>query len=429
MPTSNRQTRRARLAGLILLLLAGAAAAEGPLVVAGGAVRADNAEVFGAFIAALPDADGKIAVISAASGSPVQSAESFIETLGRYDVAAERIVPIALAMTDDDETAFDERQWAGNGTDADEIARLFGVAGIWFTGGDQRRIAATLLDDNGGSTPMLDEIRALHAKGAVIGGTSAGAAIMSNPMITGGEPIVALLGDVASGEPLTMGAGLGFFPIGLVDQHFDARARLGRVAVALGALQSRYRFAVGVDENTAFVYTPGNASIRIVGSGSATLVDGRNADFRRIDGRVSIEGLTVSVLSPGDRFSLADGDYQPARYLEPTVGNEYYDREAVSGGGIALPSTGLSRMLGEELLDNRGSRATERVTVVTQPDTHASAAAGVLFRFRQTDDSLGFWGRDTDGRSRYSVIDVGFDIEPLSVRIDPIPDLEQTAND
>ncbi|MEM8814582.1 MAG: hypothetical protein AAGE85_02085 [Pseudomonadota bacterium] len=47
------------------------------------------------------------------------------------------------------------------------------------------------------------------------------------------------------------------------------------------------------------------------------------------------------------------------------------------------------------------------------------------FRFRQSDDSLGFWGRDDEGRARYSVVG----IEPLSVTIESIPDLEQTSID
>ena len=406
--------RRAWLAGCVLFLLAGAAAGEGSLVVAGGAVRADNEAVFGAFIDELSDPAGRIAVISAASGSPVGSAQDFVETLGRYGVAAERVVSIELSVTDDSETDFDEREWAENASDADEIAKLSDVAGVWFTGGDQRRIAEVLLDDAGKATPMLEVIRARHEAGAVIGGTSAGAAVMSNPMITGGEPIVALLGGGGDDDALTMDIGLGFFAPGLVDQHFDARARLGRVAVALGVFDHERRFAIGVDEDTAFVYSPDDGQLSVVGSSSVTLVDGRKATWRRIDERVAIDGLTVSVLSPGDRFSLADGAYRPAAYLKPTVGNEYNDHEVSAGGGIAMPSVSLSRMLGEELLDNRGARELERVTIVAPSE---NASAGVVFRFSQSEASQGFWGRDEEGRSRYSVIGVGFDVMPLNVVI------------
>jgi len=408
------RSRRPRLAGCVLFLLAGAAAGEGSLVVAGGAVRADNEAVFGAFIDALPDPAGRIAVISAASGSPVGSAQDFTETLGRYGVAAERVVSIELSVTDDSDTDFDERKWANNASDAAEIAKLTDVSGVWFTGGDQRRIAEVLLDDTGRATPMLEAIRGRHAAGAVIGGTSAGAAIMSNPMITGGEPIVALLGGGADGESLTMDIGLGFFAHGLVDQHFDARARLGRVAIALGVFDEKRRFAIGVDEDTAFVFSPNDSQLSVVGSSSVTLVDGREAKWRKLGERIAIDNLTISVLSPGDRFSLADGSYRPSAHLKPTVGNEYNDHEVVAGGGVAMPSVALSRMLGEELLDNRGASELERVTIVASSE---KASAGVLFRFSQTDSSRGYWGRDSDGRSRYSVIGVGFDVVPLNVSI------------
>ena len=422
MQRGRKTTRRAWLAGCVCLLLAGvaAAAAEGTLVVAGGAVRADNAAVYGAFIGALPDADGRIAVISAASASPVGSAQDFATALGRYGVAADRIVHIELAVTDDDDTDFDERNWADNGSNAAEVAKLAGAAGIWFTGGDQRRITEVLLDDAGEATPMLAAIRALHAEGAAVGGTSAGAAIMSDPMITGGDPVTALLGPASGGEALTMDSGLGFFIPGLVDQHFDARARLGRVAVALRALQPARRIAIGVDENTAFVYTHGDALIAVVGAGNVTLVDGRNASWRRIGDAMAIKGLDVSVLSPGDRFSLADGGYRPADYLAPTVGNEYGDYGVVSGGGMALPTTSLARMLGTELLDNKGARVLERTSFILPHSANTSEAPGVLYRFTQTDASLGFWGYDADGESRYSVIGVQFDVVPLSVTIRPV---------
>ena len=84
-----------------------------------------------------------------------------------------------------------------------------------------------------------------------------------------------------------------------------------------------------------------------------------------------------------------------------------------------MPSIALSRMLGEELLDNRGARELERITLVTAPD---ESPAGVMFRFAQTDSSLGFWGRDEDGRSRYSIIGVRFDIVPLNIAISVIQD-------
>src|SRR5215211_7226550 len=66
---------------------------------------------------------------------------------------------------------------------ADSVARILGQAtGIWFPGGDQNRLTAAIL-----GTPVLDSIRSRYRHGAVVGGTSAGAAVMSDPMISGDE--------------------------------------------------------------------------------------------------------------------------------------------------------------------------------------------------------------------------------------------------
>jgi cyanophycinase len=72
---------------------------------------------------------------------------------------------------------------ARNDTGADSVARLLGQAtGIWFPGGDQTRLTAAIL-----GTAVLDSIRSRYRRGAVVGGTSAGAAVMSDPMISGDE--------------------------------------------------------------------------------------------------------------------------------------------------------------------------------------------------------------------------------------------------
>src|SRR5262249_1714075 len=78
-----------------------------------------------------------------------------------------------------------------------------------------------------------------HARGAVIGGTSAGAAIMSDLMIEGGT-------DAAK-----TGVGFGFLPGFVVDQHFVARKREKRLEGVIAANPARV--GLGIDEATAIV--------------------------------------------------------------------------------------------------------------------------------------------------------------------------------
>jgi cyanophycinase len=413
-----RECRRLLGAGVLVGIASACLAADqnGTLVIAGGAVSADNAAIYEAFVGAMPDPDEDyVAVISAASGEPVGSMQRVRETLARYGISAERVHHVRLAVMDDEDTAdVDERTWAGNGHDPAEIAKIETAGGVWISGGDQLRIAKTLLGADGTPTPMLEAMRQRLAAGAVIGGTSAGAAIMSDPMIARGLSIAALLHDENAGEPLQLSMGLGFFPHGLVDQHFDANARLGRMAVALGRLDSERRIGFGIDEDTALVHALTDNSLTVAGAGNVTVIDGRRATWRTSVDGVEVRGLRVSVLSPGDRLGSDGVVLTPADYLAPTIGSEYHDYEPIVGSGIALPSRGLAELLGRELLDNVGATTSEHLTFAVID----GAARGFRFRFRQTQESRGYWGYDAEGRSRYSVDRVRLDIEPVRLRLE-----------
>jgi len=105
---------------------------------------------------------------------------------------------------------------------------------VWFVGGDQTQVTQTYL-----GTRTEASLHAVLARGGVIGGTSAGAAIMSRVMITGGRT-----------DP-RLGEGLGFLPGAIVDQHFLKRDRLPRLMAALE--QRPGHVGIGIDESTAVV--------------------------------------------------------------------------------------------------------------------------------------------------------------------------------
>ncbi len=417
------QSRQLRSLLVVAALLATgfASAADdcsGTLVIAGGGVSSDNAALFSAFVDAMPD--GKVAVVSAASSSPVGSADRFRQTMMRYGVAEEDVLAVQLAVRDDEDTPdVDESKWSDNAGKPDEIAKIRAAGAIWFTGGDQSRLTETLLTARSAPTPMLTAMQERLSDCAVVGGTSAGAAIMSDPMITGGDTMAALLQDEESGELLTMGRGLGFFAPGLVDQHVDARARLGRIALALEQLAPERRIGLGVDENTAFVYRAGDSTVSVVGAASVTFLDARDATWSRAGDRIGITGMVLSVVSPGSSLDIQDGSIRPADYLEPTIGREYNDFVPVAGGGMAVPVSGIARLLGEALLDNKASKELARYSFNVTGASDAARADGILYRFRQTPDSAGYWGYDPEGKSRYTVLGVAFDITPFSAALQP----------
>ena len=285
--------RRWILAGLALLTSAGAAQAEGgTLVIVGGGLDPANGDIYGALLDARPQIASTIAIIPAASGEAAASARSATRALELHGANPADIVVVRLALVDDpSSTDIDEACWTGNAHDPAEIAVVERAGAIWFLGGDQARIIATLKAKDGGDTPMLAAIRRRLAEGAVVGGTSAGAAIMSEGMISQGDSMGALLGG-EFGEPLELTRGLGFLPGALVDQHFGERARLGRLAVALTDPAQPQRIGLGIDEDTALIVSLGNGRATVAGSGYVTLLDARAA--RRTRGRrIGIEGLAL----------------------------------------------------------------------------------------------------------------------------------------
>jgi cyanophycinase len=384
------------------------AAAAGTLVIVGGALDPGNDPIFAAFIAAIPGKDATIAVIPAASATPATSAQFFADDLIRHKIAANRIVTVRIATQDDPATpGVDEAQWRGNASDPAEIAKIEQAGAIWFSGGDQARIVATLVARDGSDTPMLSVIRKRLAAGAVVGGSSAGAAIMSAPMILQGDSLGALL-PAPSGEQLKVGSGLGFFAAGLVDQHFNTRARLGRLSVALSMLPPAGRLGYGIDEDTALVVDLAHGTARAIGTGYVTLLDARNATYRGSK-RMAAEGLVLGLASGGDTIDLRDQSITPATYKNFTVGHESVDRAALDEGGMALPGETTAAVIGEGLIDNRGANRIDRLSF--------SGNRGIVYRFAKLASSRGWWGRDGVGTARYAIEGICFSILPVDLII------------
>ena len=415
-----------RLTGLLLVLsvysaFADQAAGQGRLVIGGGALERGNAAVWQALIQDLPD-NGRVAVIPGASAEPARAVESLRQTLAQYGVAPERVEGVRLALVDDPSTPeTDEAGWASNASDPDEIERIASADIIWMTGGDQARLADLLLTAEGHDTPMLTAMRARLAAGATVGGSSAGAAILSCPMISRGDTLTALAEPVIRGArgherddtgALVIESGVCLFKQGLVDQHFDRQARLGRLARALGELPHAERRGFGIDENTVLIADQASGSLRVEGAGSVTILDGRAAELGAGTGQGwTASGLRVSILSSGDAVDPETWAIRPADFKAPIApGKEYHDRPAPDGAGMALPHARLDDMLGEDLVDNSASRRIERLSF-------AGNGNGVRYVFAQDEMTAGAWGRDAAGRGRYTLEAVLFGIEPAKVTV------------
>jgi cyanophycinase len=192
---------------------------------------------------------------------------------------------------------------------SDSAARLLGSAtGIWFPGGVQSRLTRVML-----GTPALDSVRSRYRRGAVIGGTSAGAAIMSDPMITGDErrPGGARPPRDSSDAWLTIdrenvgtAPGFGLLPGVIVDQHFLRRKRHNRLISLV--LERPTEIGAGIDESTALV-VGSDGRWEVIGASQVVVYDARPARHTGQATTLGAAGVRLHILPAGSTFDPATG--------------------------------------------------------------------------------------------------------------------------
>ncbi|KRA76628.1 cyanophycinase [Lysobacter sp. Root667] len=176
------------------------------------------------------------------------------------------------------------------------VRRIERASGIFFTGGNQIRISTML-----GGTPVAQAIRARNAQGVTVGGTSAGASILSEHMIAYGVE-----GASPRANSVRLAPGLGLTNRVVIDQHFRQRDRLGRLVASLA--YNPFAVGIGLDEDTAAFIGPDN-TIEVEGSGSVTVVDADGLQFSSMhlvgeNEPVCLLGLGVHILTKGATFNL-----------------------------------------------------------------------------------------------------------------------------
>ncbi|HEX9918112.1 MAG TPA: cyanophycinase, partial [Pyrinomonadaceae bacterium] len=177
------------------------------------------------------------------------------------------------------------------------LATLEQATGIFFTGGDQLHVTSLI-----GGSEMDLLLHRLYEQGVIIGGTSAGAAMMSNSMFVrgSGEENPRL-------ETLQLGPGVEFLLGGMIDTHFSQRGRHGRLISAVA--QYPHDLGIGIDENTALVVRDG--TFEVIGEGAVTVIDAGALTYTNVPDLERDEGLALyniklHVLPAGHRFSLSE---------------------------------------------------------------------------------------------------------------------------
>lgn len=256
---------------------------RGPLIAIGGAEdKTDRIEILRR-VRSLAEADAPVVgVITTASGFPD-------DVFAGYDTAfsaigASEVLHIRIRDRKDSAS-----QRYG------EMIRRSDV--IFISGGDQMRLTNIL-----GASAALDAVRSRREEGAVIAGTSAGAACQSRTMVYGGHA-----DDSLRKGAVKMTAGFGFVDGVVMDTHFLERGRFSRL-MEVGATNPEY-LGVGLGEDAAVLFDHG--IIRAFGPGHVILIDssqitGSNV-FDLDDGEaVSVNNVIMHALVDGYAYSMAD---------------------------------------------------------------------------------------------------------------------------
>ena len=234
------------------------------LILLGGGPRPP--EAMARFVEWAGRGDARLLVVTWASAEPLESYLSLEKDLQQFRPASVEAAPFAPLRPGDRERM---------------LAALQRATGVFFGGGDQGRIMDVLQDRE-----LAEALRDRYRQGAVFAGTSAGTAVMSGIMITGGGDTTVL-----DGRRVEVRAGLGLLPGVILDQHFLKRQRQNRL---FGLVLDHPRLlGVGVDEGAALAVTD-NRHAEVVGPGAVMMVDAV----------VGSDDLIVSLIRPGETFDL-----------------------------------------------------------------------------------------------------------------------------
>lgn len=254
---------------------------ERVLVIGGAEDKEGSCLILRRFLELAGGDRASVAILTTATERPHEVATEYRRLFLRF--GADQVIHLNVS----------DRAEAGSPQVADSLK---GVSGIFLTGGDQLRLTSIL-----GGTLLEFSLNAAVERGAVLAGTSAGAAAMTDIMIVSGYEESA-----PKRSSVRLAPGLGFLKEVVVDQHFAQRGRIGRLLTVVA--QYPYILGLGLDEDTAIECDPGGV-FTVIGSGACTVVDGFTIDHSNVSDSdigepLALTKVTLHVLPAGYSFDL-----------------------------------------------------------------------------------------------------------------------------
>ena len=235
------------------------------MVVGGGSIGKD---IYGRFIELAGGPDALIIDVPTAGGNEKYGAETAASRSLKAAGARNVVVLHTIDRTVADADSF--------------VAPILKAGGVWFEGGRQWH----LVDRYAGTKTEL-AFRSVLDRGGIVGGTSAGASILSSFLLRGARE-----GNAIIVAPQYL-VGFGYLRETAIDQHVVARSRLRDLA---DSLLPRYPNLLGISEDEGTAWLVQGDSAEIIGRNKAFVYGGKENDPRR----------PFLTLRPGDRYDLAN---------------------------------------------------------------------------------------------------------------------------
>lgn len=250
------------------------------VIIGGGEDKEGDCTILKEFIRLAGGSKARVVVMTVATDEPEESAAEYKKVFKKLGAADVHAVDVSSRKDVLDEKA---------------LSLIEQASALFFTGGDQIHVTSLM-----GGTRMQELIYKRFEGGLVIGGTSAGAAMMSNSMIIRGD---------SNCNPrfggMEIGPGMDFLPGTMIDTHFSQRGRMGRLLTAVAHYPQDVGF--GIDENTALVVSGGRCEV--LGENSVTVVDAGGITYTNLpdlaeNEALALHGVQVHVLAEGHQYDL-----------------------------------------------------------------------------------------------------------------------------
>ncbi len=300
------------------------------MIIGGAEDKLGHRRILRRFVALAGGADAVIAVCATASSLGDEITDLYEKVF--YDLGAREVLSIRPINRAE--------------ADAPVAAKaIHGATGVFFTGGNQARLAGVLR-----GTALGERITRMYHQGVLVGGTSAGASVVSEHMVALGTS-----GETPKQRMASLAQGLGLLPDVVVDQHFAQRGRFGRLLSLVAASPSL--LGMGVDEDTSAIVRD-ETVMDVYGRGAVFLAEAdaavTNAYAARGTEPILISGAKVHFLPTGTTFDLARRELLEYRTAVEQAQIARRTSEHVS------PTTATRRVNAEGVHDRNAERGVKR---------------------------------------------------------------------